>query len=181
MPPDFRHRRSLHSRHWGVTQALGMCCEEALRISCDSWYGQSPSEFRIERGSARTRAWITWRRPDEKLLSGWRKRARTTEHAAYGVALAILEGLYGMVAVDDAEVGSGADYYIAKREASRENMEEWLLFEVAGVGRGGYKRLCRKVREKVEQVRKGRHGLPGIVCVVGFEARMILIEDVTWP
>jgi hypothetical protein len=86
-----------------------------------------------------------------------------------------------MVAVEDAEVGSGADYYVAKRDASRKNMEEWLRFEVAGVGRGGYSTLCRKVREKVEQVRNGRRDLPGIVCVVGFKARMVLIEDVTWP
>ncbi len=58
-----------------------------------------------------------------------------------------------MVAVEDAEVGSGADYYVAKRDASRKNMEEWLRFEVAGVGRGGYGTLAGRCA-KVEQVRQ---------------------------
>jgi hypothetical protein len=181
MSPGFLCCHDFHLRHPGVSPGRGASYEEAARVCFDQRYGRSPIQLAIERGPARTHAWVAWTHADDQLNVAWRNAEEITEHAAYGVALAVLETLYGMIAVRGTEVKTGADFYVARREASRANMEKWLRLEVAGVGLGNYRALHRQLRKKVRQLRHGRSNLPGLVCVVGFESKWVLIEDVVFP
>jgi len=63
----------------------------------------------------------------------------------------------------------------------RADAEQWLRLDVAGMGPGEYRALHGRLRKKVRQLRNGRSNLPGLVCVVGFECQVILVEDVVLP
>jgi len=181
MLPGFLRCHDFHLYHPGVSPGRGASYEEAARVCFDKRYQEPPIRFAIERGPIRSSAWVAWNQADSRLRRAWRNGEEFTEHAAYGVALAVLETVYGIVAVGGTESKTGADFYVARRDAARTDAEDWLRLEVAGMGPGDYRALQTRLRKRVRQLRDGRSNLPGLVCVVGFECQVTLIEDVVLP
>ena len=72
-----------------------------------------------------------------------------------------------------AEQESGADYYVAPRGASTDDLEEWIRFEVSGVNVGSDAAIRRRLKDKLDQLGRAADETPGIAGVVGFHARLI--------
>ncbi len=83
----------------------------------------------------------------------------------------------GLFAVSRAETRTGADYYLALKKDSGD-MEKVSRLEIAGSDKGDSAALDYRLRQKIEQARRGDSNLPALAGVVGFASATILIEKV---
>ena len=72
---------------------------------------------------------------------------------------------------------TGADYYLAPRSKSPDDLEDCLRLEVSGVDRGPESTISQRLRAKSAQASKGNSNLPALAGVVGFKARLIMLAD----
>lgn len=166
--------QNLSARHPGVTDAVGSAFAEAARVCLDRHH-ISPIEISIDGTEARCEAMAQWKRADERTRGAWANEIDTTEAGAYGIALAGIEIAEAMVAVRRAETRTGADYYIAPRGSSAEDLVAWLRLEVSGVDRGNDLTVKQRLREKIRQALDGDSNRPAFAAVVGFRAKLIAV------
>jgi hypothetical protein len=170
----------LASRHPGLTRALAESYLEAARVCLDRHH-ISPTEFSLKEESWSVTARVEWRPADDRCLAAYANEIDTTEFGAYLMALASLELWKGLVAVSRAETRTGADYYLSAAGQPAEDVEASFRLEASGTDRGDQPAIVRRLREKVDQTNKGQSNLPAIAVVVGFQARLVMIEQVGVP
>lgn len=117
-------------------------------------------------------------KPDARVLNAWANDIDTTEAGAYGVSLAAVEVAEELVAIRRAETLTGADWYVAPIGITPDDLEDCFRLEVSGVDAGGQSAVAARLRQKIEQTRRGASNLPAIASVVGFRAGIIAIEKV---
>jgi len=127
---------------------------------------------RIDKASAQ------WNAADERTRRAWANSDDATEAGAYGLALAAVEMMRGLVAVRRAETRTGADYYLGAPGAVMDDLEASVRLEVSGTDNGGEAVINGRLRQKLEQASKGRSNLPAIASVVGIGALQIVSADV---
>ena len=137
-----------------------------------------PASFGLKKDGSRLTATLNWQSPNDRTRSAWANDNDATEAGAYACVLAAVELLDGLVAVRRAETLTGADYYIASRRDTPEDLENCLRLEVSGVDRGPESKLTARLRAKLDQAAAGNSNLPALAGVVGFKARLILLADV---
>lgn len=165
----------LHLRHPGVTSAISRAYAEAVAVSLARHY-RPPSELATWINESINRVQLDWALPDDRTRQAWANDIDTTEAAAYGVALGIVEMELGLVAVARARSLSGADYYIAQHDVI-DGLESAYKLEVSGVDHGGTREIRSRLREKLRQVTA--YGAPAraYACVVGFKALTVLVRE----
>jgi hypothetical protein len=114
--------------------------------------------------------------PDERMRNAHANEIDATETGAYGVSLAAVEAVAGLVAVRRAETLTGADWYIAEVGTDIEDLESCIRLEVSGVNAGVSSDINRRLREKVAQAARGKSNLPAIAAVVGFKVLEVAIS-----
>lgn len=164
----------LSHRHPGLTQAIGDSYTEAARVCLDRHH-TSPIEISIQTVAARCEAVTRWERANDRERGAWANEIDTTEAGAYGIALAAVELVEGMVAVRRAETRTGADYYIAPPNTQTDDLESWLRLEVSGVDRGDNLTLQQRLEQKIRQALDGQSNLPALAAVVGFRAKYVAV------
>ncbi|MFN7921316.1 MAG: hypothetical protein U0Q16_14540 [Bryobacteraceae bacterium] len=169
--------RDLHERHPGLTWALGECFAEAAQV-CYARYHEPPVELLLDCDGTAEAGQLDFPVPGERLRRAHANEIDATELGAYGISLAALEAVSGLVAIKRAETLTGADWYVAPVGADLDDLELCLRLEVAGVGAGNRNDIRRKLVEKVDQAARGRSNLPAIASVVGFRALQIAIRTV---
>jgi hypothetical protein len=126
-------------------------------------------------------AWVTaahWAQPDQRTLNGWANDIDATEGGAYGVSLAAVELIHGLVAIRRAQTLSGADYYIAVKGAIVEDLENCLRLEVSGTDQGDASIIRSRLAQKKQQLRNGSVNLPALAVVVGFKQLTVALSSV---
>jgi hypothetical protein len=113
------------------------------------------------------------------MLNAWANDIDTTESGAYGVCLAAVEVEEQLVAVKRAETLTGADWYVAPTGTEPDDLERCFRLEISGVDTGGRVIVETRLRQKVDQTRRGASNLPAIASVVGFKERAVLIQKVS--
>lgn len=166
---------NLAERHLGVTPALGEAYTEAACVCLDRHH-VSPVDFEVSNNSDKVLARAEWERTDERLRAAWGNEIDATEAAAYACVLAAVELMIGMVAIRRAETKTGADYYIALPSNGMEDLEACYRLEVSGVDRGSASTVQQRLRAKLEQAALGACNLPAIAGVIGFRARLLLLQ-----
>ena len=166
----------MEQRHYGLTPALANALKEAARVCLDRHH-DSPISIIIRHDERRMAADVEWEATDERTQGAWRNEIDTTEAGAYACVLAAVEMFYGLVAVFRAETETGADYYVAPPGVSPDDLEEHIRLEVSGVNRGNDSAVRYRLGEKVAQLARGGSDIPGIAGVIGFRARLILLEN----
>lgn len=162
-------------RHRGLTPPMaGLFCEAAG--VCLARHHLSPAEFNIRNESTNTQAVAEWPEPDELTRAAYANRTDTTEWGAYGCAIAAVELTERLCVIGRAETMTGADFYVAGSETSREDMENWLRLEVSGMDKGTQAALKHLLFRKINQAKAGASNLPAIAAVVCFESLSILVE-----
>jgi hypothetical protein len=114
--------------------------------------------------------------PDARVRRAHSNEIDATEIGAYGVSLAAIEEVAGLVAVRRAETLTGADWYVAPNGTDIEDLEHCLRLEVSGVSAGVSADIVRRLREKIAQAARGDSNLPAIAAVVGFRALEVAIS-----
>lgn len=167
----------LASRHPGLTKAIGDTYSEAAAVCLNRHY-QPPVDFDLDCDGIHSTCGAEWTVPDERTQRAWGNETDTTEAGAYGVSLAALEAVRGLVAISRAETFTGADYYVAPVGPYPEDLENCLRLEVSGTDKGGKTVLQQRLRAKIEQARAGNSNLPAIASVVGFREHTVIMAEV---
>lgn len=168
----------LHERHLGLTEALGGTFVEAASV-CLNRHHESPVELNItSSGGVNTRS-VEFKKPDTRTMNAWANVIDTTESGAYGVSLAAVELEEKLVAVRRAETLTGADWYVAPIGSQPEDLESCYRLEVSGVDAGGASVVESRLRQKIDQTRRGASNLPAIASVVGFKELAVAIQKVS--
>jgi hypothetical protein len=167
----------LSERHAGLTLALAALYHEAARVCLDRHH-EPPAEIQIRNRHRGLRAITNWEETDGRTRAAWGNEVDATEAGAYACALAAVELCEGLFAVRRAETGTGADYYIAPAGQGIEDLEDCLRFEISGLDRGPTSAVSKRLKAKLEQAKGGNSNLPAMAGVVGFEARLILLQRI---
>jgi hypothetical protein len=167
----------LSSRHVGVSAGIASGYAEAVCVCLDRHH-TSPVSFQLKDNIENGVAQAEWVIADERTRRSWANADDATEAAAYALALAAIEAMRGLVAVRRAETRSGADYYLGEPDSTLEDLEASFRLEVSGTDAGGQSVIDTRLRQKLEQARKGNSNLPAIASVVGFAALRVVSEDV---
>jgi hypothetical protein len=167
----------LPERHPGLTQALGDSYTEAACV-CWSRHHEPPVMVSLKRASREELRLVNFTVPDARTRAAYANETDATEAGAYGVSLAAVEQIDGLVAVGRAETLTGADWYVAPTGTSVEDLENCIRLEVSGTSAGTSADISRRLLEKVAQAVRGESNLPAIASVVGFKALEIAISSV---
>src|SRR4051812_9126149 len=122
---------------------------------------------------------IVTAQPARQLIA-WANADDATQNGAYAVALAALEAEPGLVAVSRAETLTGADYYLGEsgNPSGEDDLERAFRLEVSGVDKGTRGVMHQRLKQKVDQARRGHSSLPAYACVVGFQACYVAMRKV---
>jgi hypothetical protein len=112
------------------------------------------------------------------MVGAWANATDATEAGACGCVIAGIELLRGYFAVRRAQTGTGADYYIGPPGSGKTDLEDCLRLEVSGVGAGDSQEVRSRLARKVQQARDGNSSLPALAGIIGFSARLLMVEDV---
>jgi len=168
----------LSRRHFGVVDGIASSYSEAARVCLDRHH-TSPTVFRLQDNDTHDTASVEWVRSDERLRGALANKDDATRDGAYGIAIAAIEVLRGLVAVRRAETRTGADYYLGEPGDTLEDLEASFRLEVSGTDQGNESIIRGRLREKVDQAARGNSNLPAIASVVGFAALIIMCADVS--
>jgi hypothetical protein len=176
---------SLHERHYGLTPVVAKYYAESAAI-CMQRHHTSPKSIDVVDDDSDRRTYLAfylafWNVPSERHLAAWRNDPQATDRAAYGMAVAAAEVYLGLFVVAQAPQGSGSDYLFGPPLAEQDvdeplDLEERATcrLEVSGIYRcDGDRHFEGRVREKVEQLARGKSPLPGIAGVVAFNLARI--------
>jgi hypothetical protein len=165
----------LHERHPGLTKALGDAYTEAASV-CLFRHHQPPISLSLKHGAGNQVREVNFTVPDARMLNAHANEIDATETGAYGVSLAAVEEVAGLVAVRRAETRTGADWYIAPRGTEIEDLESCVRLEVSGVSAGASAEVMRRLQQKIAQAARGESNLPAIAAVVGFKVLEVAIS-----
>ena len=168
----------LHERHSGLTASLGGTFTEAASV-CLNRHHVSPVEITVSCSTGLNTRRVKFGKPDARTLNAWANDIDTTESGAYGVCLAAVEAEEGLVAVRRAETLTGADWYVAPIGSAPEDLENCFRLEVSGIDAGGQSIVNARLKQKMDQTRRGASNLPAIASVVGFKELAIAIRKVS--
>lgn len=168
------------SRHPGLTPSLAGAYLEAGRVCLDRHH-ISPIDFELREEHASTAARVEWQPADDRCRAAFANEIDATEFGAYLVALASVEVTKGLVAISRSETGTGADYYLSASGSPLEDLETTFRLEASGTDRGDTSTVARRLRQKVNQTNEGNSDLPAIAVVVGFQAQLVMIEQLGAP
>jgi hypothetical protein len=167
---------ALHERHIGVTEGVAKNYSEAVRVCLDRHHS-SPIEFALADNDKQDRAQAEWIATDNRTKNAWANKDDATRDGAYGMSLAAVDLIRGLVAVRRAETRTGADYYLGEPGTTSDDLEATYRLEVSGTDEGNETAIFARLRQKLDQARKGNSNLPAIASVVGFGALRIVSAD----
>jgi hypothetical protein len=164
----------LHLRHPGLTEALCRSYAEAAFV-CFSRHHEPPVTLSLEREDNHVNQVVNFPVPGDRIRNAHANEIDATEMGAYGVSLAAVEAVAGLVAVRRAETLTGADWYIAHGDTNIDDLEECIRLEVSGVSAGTSNDIKRRLREKITQAARGKSNLPAMAAIVGFKVLEVAI------
>ena len=167
----------MHERHPGLTEATASSNSEAFRVCLDRHH-QSPTGFDLVDDGIAVSVAANWSPTDEQTRRAWANETVATESGAYACIPAAFELAKGLVAIERADTGTGADYYVASANEAHDDLEGALRVEVSGLNAGNPTEIRSRLQQKVAQAAAGDSSLPALAGVVGFRERLILLSRV---
>ena len=165
----------LDERHPGLTRGLSESYAEAASV-CWSRHHEPPVTVSLRHRDIDVSRVVYFDLPNARVRKAHANELDATETGAYGVSLAAVEEVAGLVAVSRAETLTGADWYVAPKGAVITDLEECIRLEVSGISAGTSADVERRLRAKVAQAARGDSNLPAMAAVVGFKALEIAIS-----
>lgn len=174
----------LHLTHPGVTAAVSEALCEAASV-CLARHHTPPIRLRVICRESDGEMVVSWPGPSQRARNSHAYDLDATKDGAYAISLICVEHTLRLVAIGQAEIGSGADWYVAPPGRGLDAFgapdlddPEVRRLEVSGTDTGS---IDRRVQVKVAQVTKGDSVIPGLASVVGFERAVVRIEHAETP
>jgi hypothetical protein len=164
----------LYERHIGLYEPLCRAYADAAGV-CLSRHHISPADLTIQNRTDISSREISWDIPNERIRRSWANADDATRDGAYCVSLALVEAEFGFVALARAETKTGADYYVGLPETS--DLENAFRLEVSGTDEGDRPVIQSRLKEKLDQLKRGNSNRPGIAIIIGFLEKYALIEN----
>lgn len=177
MPVAILPIENLDERHPGLTRALADCFLEAATVCLDRHH-ISPQIFSILNDSKQIDATANWNSSSTQIKAAWANEIDATEWGAYGFAIAAVELSEDLYAIHRAETKTGADYYIAPKGYTYNDLEDALRLEVSGTASDDSSVFDSRLKVKIKQASSGQSNLPAIAVVVGFRLKLIKLQRV---
>jgi len=169
--------KALSKRHHAITPSIAADFYEAACV-CLHRHHTSPQTFDLTDERAVGPVEIEWDAPGARIIAARASERPTTEAGASAITIAAVEHARGLFATARAEVGSGVDYYLLPDGVPFDDLEKAVRLEISGVSNGAAGRVRQRLREKVQQALRGDSNLPALAGVVGFEAKLVLLQEV---
>ncbi len=166
----------LYKRHIGLYEPLCRAYADAACV-CLSRHHVSPADLTIENRTELCKREISWEIPNEQIRRSWGNVDDATRDGAYCVSLAIIEAEFDFVALARAETKTGADYYVGLPEVS--DLEKAFRLEVSGTDKGDRPVIQSRLKEKLNQLKRGNSNRPGIAAVIGFLEKYAMLESLS--
>lgn len=151
---------------------------EAAEVVLDRFQGEPgpPCAASIEAESVPVEAQLIWERSTDQARASHDNRIDASEFAACAVAISAVHAHLGLRVVRRALHASGADFLMRRLDAAGDDFQR---LEVSGITSTDSPRS--RLREKVEELRRGSDRRPGYAVVVAFPgARVrVLMEEVS--
>jgi hypothetical protein len=149
-----------------ITPALGSTLAEAIAICLSEQNHPSGSAFYIE-GDFQSAVQLRYPDITEQMRRCWNDEEYTTEQAAYGIAILLLQHLMGLTVIERSRRGTGFDYWLGPAQANLP-FQRMMRLEVSGIRAGSRRLINARVKLKQAQVKRFAHPLPASIVVVEF-------------
>jgi hypothetical protein len=174
----------LHASHALNRELLDVFATTAA--ICLQRHHTSPQTWSVQLDSDDVAAYqVSWNEPSAADHRSYNNDDETTEFGACGIALAAADVHLGLVAYARAEPRTGIDFYLV---TPRGTVPETLLYdfdhteliglEVSGIDRDTPGTRNQRLRDKVEQARRGDSPDRALAGVVGFQTARVVFRTV---
>jgi hypothetical protein len=126
---------------------------------------------------------VAWRMPTDQERLSYADDNEATEFGACSLALAAAETHLGLVAYARAKPRSGVDFYLLAADSSATAIVSYdydhsqsIGLEVSGIDRDSDASVNNRLRDKVEQVRRGWSPDHAVAAVVGFRGARVVFR-----
>ena len=151
-----------------ITPAFGATLAEAAAICLSDQEHLPGVELTVE-GEFNETFRLFWPEVTDQMRRCWNDQEYTTEQAAYGIALMVVQRLTDLVVVERSIRGTGFDYWLGRlRESGPMPFEKTVRLEVSGIRRGKPSQIRTRVKLKKEQIKPTDNLAPAYIVVVEF-------------
>ncbi|MEM8806036.1 MAG: hypothetical protein AAGF01_08420 [Cyanobacteria bacterium P01_G01_bin.38] len=158
----------LHRGLPAITPAFGTALAEACSI-CLTDQGHQPGITLQLAGDFAEAFVLLWPKVTDQMRRCWNDEEYTTEQAAYGVALMLIQRLTNFTVVERARRGTGFDYWLGNSVESDElPFQKSARLEVSGIRQGDQRQIRSRVKLKMTQVKTTDDLAPAYIAVIEF-------------
>lgn len=151
-----------------ITPAFGAALAEACAICLSEQGHEQGIELQVEGDLANTFQ-LFWPKVTDQMQRCWNDEEYTTEQAAYGIALMVMQRLTNFTVVERARRGTGFDYWLGTSTKSIETpFKKSVRLEVSGIRSGDRRQIRSRVKLKLEQVKPTDDLAPAYIAVIEF-------------
>jgi hypothetical protein len=156
----------------------------AMAGICMQRHHRSPKSWSVQIDAEPAEQYdVAWRQPTEQERRSYADDDEATEFGACSLALAAAEAHLGLVAYARAKPRSGVDFYLMATDADVAATVSYdydtgssVGLEVSGIDRDDDAVVSRRLREKVEQIRRGWSPERALAAVVGFRGARVVFR-----
>ncbi|NET34853.1 MAG: hypothetical protein F6K19_22980 [Cyanothece sp. SIO1E1] len=151
-----------------ITPAFGAALAEACAI-CLTGQGHQPG-IELQVGGDFTEVFVLlWPKVTDQMRRCWNDEEYTTEQAAYGIALMLIQQLTEFTVVERSRRGTGFDYWLGNPlESAERPFQKSVRLEVSGIRQGNRRQIRSRVKLKMEQVKPTDELAPAYIAVIEF-------------
>ena len=151
-----------------ITPAFGAALAEACAVCLTDQGHQSGAAIKIK-GDFAGAFTLLYSEVTKQMRRCWNDKEYTTEQAAYGIAILIMQRLTALTAIERSRKGTGFDYWLGKPfESAEKPFEKSARLEVSGIRQGNQQQVRTRVKLKVAQVEPTNDLAPAYIVVIEF-------------
>ena len=166
----------LTKNHRLISKNFGGFLAEACSVCFDDQKHKSGTTLMI-RGYLKGHAVITWKfKVDNTIRASHNDPEVATEYGAYAIALLLICESLNQTVIERARKGKGFDFWLGDSNAPLFQNKKKL--EVSGIRNGQDSEVKRRMKEKVERIKKYPNNFDSFIVVVEFSAPLSLIEKI---
>ncbi len=160
-----------------ITPAFGAALAEACAVCLSEQGHEQGIELQVE-GDLSGTFQLSWLKVTDQMQRCWNDEEYTTEQAAYGIALMVMQRLTNFTVVERARQGTGFDYWLGTSTESIETpFHKSVRLEVSGIRRGDRRQIRSIVKQKLEQVKPTDDLAPACIAVIEFSQPSVWVVE----
>ncbi|ALF54589.1 hypothetical protein ACX27_19875 [Nostoc piscinale CENA21] len=158
-----------------ITPAFGAALAEACAVCLNDQGNIQGVELQVQ-GDLTDVFKIYWQEVTDQMLRCWNDNEYTTEQAAYGITLLIIQELTEYTVVERSRRGTGFDYWLGKKGDNNQlPFQNAVRLEVSAIRQGDDSKIKARAKQKLEQVNSVDSSLPVYIVIVEFSKPLCFV------